>query len=917
MDGSPSLNRFDHTLRFLMRSFETVLNELGETDIARLLPWREQWSDIPNGQPEWPAEPSERLVQAYSIAFQLLTQAEENAVAQRRRAAEADRALTEDAGSWDQHFARLRAAGKSEQDIANALKTVHVEPVLTAHPTEAKRQTVLEHHRSLYRVIVELENTMWTETERAALEAQARTCIEKLWRTGEIFIEKPSVADERRNILYFLTEVFPETLPWVDNRLAAAWARAGYNLALLADSLPTLTFGDWVGGDRDGHPFVDAETTAETLALFRAEAIGLARRSLIELAGALSLSSRLQPIPPQLVDWIEERALKLGAAGEAALSRNPKEPWRQAINLMIATLPPEQGRAPSDRYARSAELLDDLTLLKASLLEIGGRQLTQQLLDPVIRRVQTFGFHLAALDIRQNSSFHDRAIGQLLHTIGEPEGLSFQDWSQERRQTVIRRELENPRPFATENRPSGLEADKVVSAMRAFAEHARGHGLDGLGSLIVSMTRSADDLFAVFLFAREAGLLRHDAEAPWCPLPIAPLLETIEDLNNGAMILETFLSHPFVQHSLSRQAEERGLEQPVQHVMIGYSDSGKDGGYLASVWTLYRAQSEMAALGLRMGVRIQFFHGRGGTIGRGSGPTHRFLRALPPGTVRSSLRVTEQGETISQKYANRITAAHQLELLLAGVLGATLEDRIDPDRLTNAMDDLAVEGRRAYEALVQADGFLSFFDRATPIDAIEQNRIGSRPSRRSGQRSLSDLRAIPWVFAWNQSRFGLPGWYGLGAAFSHLKQRDGAVFEALVRAKTEAHRWAPLHYLVSNAATAWSHASPEMMHGYASLVDETPLRERFLTMILEEHRRTGEALSALYDASSLREARPAIQEMADRRDQALKPLHQRQITLLRRWRDLRDSGSTNDADKALPEVLLSVNAIASGLGETG
>jgi phosphoenolpyruvate carboxylase len=911
--------RVRRTLGFLMRSFREVLEALGERDIAALLPWGELWTgddEDRRADAPWPAEAPERLVQAYSIAFQLLTQAEENAAAQSRRAAEGAGALAEDAGSWDQHFDRLKQAGLDGARIAAALGGLQVEPVLTAHPTEAKRQTVLHHHRELYRVIVELENSMWSATERRALEEQARGVIERLWRTGEIFLRKPSVADERRNVLHYLTEVFPAALPWVDRRLDAAWARAGLAPEALAAARPRLRFGDWVGGDRDGHPGVDAAVTAETLALFRAEAIGRVRAALSALGAHLSLSALRQPTPPALADWIAARVSALGAAGLEALARNDGEPWRQAVNLMVAALPPEAGAAPPGAYPLAGALAADLRLLRESLLAVGAPRLAREDVDPVIRHVETFGFHLAALDIRQNSAFHDRALGQLLAAAGEPWGADYPDWDAPRRTALMRRELASPRPFAAPGSALGAEAQEVVGVLRVAGDHLDACGPDGLGALIVSMTRSAADLFAVFLFAREAGLMRHDAEGPWMPIPVVPLLETIDDLRAGPEILEAFLDEPLTRRSLARQAKAQGLDRPVQQVMIGYSDSGKDGGIVASVWGLYNAQAAIAEMGRRKGVRIRFFHGRGGTIGRGAGPTHRFLRALPPGSVQGDLRLTEQGETISQKYANRVTAAHQLELLLAGALGATLEDRRDPPELLAAMDALAVAARGAYDALVAAPGFLSFFDSATPIDAIEQNRIGSRPSRRSGRRSLADLRAIPWVFAWNQARFGLPGWYGVGSALARLRADEPAAFEAFVAAKVEGPgRWPPIHYLISNAATAWATSSPETMGRYADLVEDAAVRERILGLIRAEHALTGEMLGVVY-AAPVRAVRPRVQAQIDRRDRALEPLHRRQIDLLRQWRRQRDAGEPAAA-ASLSTVLLTVNAIASGLGGTG
>lgn len=918
-------SRVGQTLGFLMRAFAEVLNDLGEGELAALLPWPEHWPEHwaegcaeggPAQAPAWPQDPPERLVQAYSIAFQLLTQAEENSAAQARRAAEAAGELDADPGSWDQHFARLRSKGFDGAVVAQGLAALRVEPVLTAHPTEAKRQTVLHHHRALYRLIVELENSMWSATERRALEGEARAAIERLWRTGEIFLRKPSVADERRNVLHYLTEVFPSALPWVDRRLRAAWERAGFAPALLRDCKPRLTFGDWVGGDRDGHPGVDAAVTAETLALFRGQAIARVRSALVDLAAQLSLSALRQPTPAALEEWIAMRAAALGAAGAAALARNEDEPWRQAVNLMIASLPADDGATRRGGYARAFELAADLRMLRAALEAVGAARLAAEDATPALRHVETFGFHLAALDIRQNSAFHDRALGQLLTVSGEPWGADYPEWDAARRTALMRRELASPRPFAAPGADCGAEAAEAVGVLRVAADHLAAHGAEGLGAVIVSMTRSAADLFAIFLFAREAGLMRHDADGPWMPLPVVPLLETIEDLQRGPEIIEAFLDEPLARRSLARIAQANGWDQPVQQVMVGYSDSSKDGGIVASAWTLYRAQGAIAEACRKRGVRVRFFHGRGGAIGRGAGPTHRFLRALPPGSVGGDLRMTEQGETISQKYANRVTAAHQLELLLAGALGATMIERRDPEPLVAAMDALATEARAAYDRLVGADGFLTFFDGATPIDAIEQNRIGSRPSRRSGRRSLGDLRAIPWVFAWNQARFGLPGWYGVGSALAALRAADPAAFDALVAAKVDGPgRWPPFHYLVSNAATAWSAACPTIMTRYAGLVEDEALRARILRLILDEHALTGEMLGAIYGAP-VPEARPLVQAQIDRRDAALAPLHDRQIALLRQWRAQRDAGEAQAA-QTLTSVLLTVNAIASGLGGTG
>ena len=909
-------HKSDDTLAFLMRAFADVLDHLGEREVAAALPWRELWA--PGGEAGARRDLAVGDLHAYSIALQLLAEAEENATAQSRRAEETAQRMAEDPGSWDQHFARLKAAGYDGPAIANALAEQRVEPVLTAHPTEAKRRTVLAHYRGLYRVLVELENTMWTGAERQALEEEARAVIERLWRTGEVYLDKPTVADERANILHYLTEVFPHVLPWVERRLAAAWARAGFDPELRRDrhGKPRLGFGNWVGGDRDGHPLVDAGTTRETLELFRTQAVGLQREALQTLAANLSLSTRRQSPPQALLDWIEARRQALGSAGEAAVARNPKEPFRQAVNLIAAALPSADDAPAEAAYASSAPYIADLTRLRGWLIETGARRLAEADLDPVIDRAACFGFQLAAVDIRQNSTFHDLALGQLLVAGGEPQGEAFAQWPQERRAELVRRELDRPRPFAPAGATLGPEARSVVELYRVLADHVAAHGTEGLGALIVSMTRSASDLFAVFLFARETGLLCRDKDGAWLPLPVVPLLETIDDLEHCSEVIGTFLEADIVRRSLARQAEAAGEDTPVLQVMIGYSDSGKDGGFVASFWTLYRAQARLIEIGRRHGVRIRFFHGRGGAIGRGAGPTHRFLRALPPGSVGGDLRMTEQGETISQKYANRVTAAHHFELLLAGALGATLEQRSDPPRLLGAMDLISQESFRAWRSLVEADGFLDFFAEATPIDVIEQSRHGSRPSRRTGRRTLSDLRAIPWVFSWNQARFLLPGWFGLGTALECLKADDPELFAEFVEAKAEATRWPPIHFLISNAATAWGRASPERMRDYAGLVQNREIAEKFLSAVLDEHARTGAMLAEVYGAP-VPEARPGIQRRLDLRDQALGPLHARQIALIREWRARRGRADADESDTLLSELFLTVNAIASGLGATG
>lgn len=911
-------DKVDRDLRFLIQCFREVLVEIGEHDLANTLPWQ---------QPEPPpvAGPlPERLAQAYTIAFQLLSMVEQNAAVQFRRSVEATHGLAYNTGLFGQGLQHLKERGITGPQIAAALPQLRVEPVLTAHPTEAKRATVLEHHRDIYLLLVQRENQVWTPYEQQVIREQIKGWLELLWRTGEVFLHKPDVASERRNIIHYLRNVFPTVLPLLDQRLRHAWAEAGFEQELLRDPqhLPRIVFGNWVGGDRDGHPLVTAAVTRETLHDLRLNALLLIQQQLTTLATDLSLAEELQSPPPDLLQRIAELAGHLGVRGQDALNRNPGEPWRQMVNLMLACLPLDSHtgdwgalhQSPG-RYQHAATLLDDLRQLSAALIAVGARRIAETTLHPTLRMVQTFGFHLAALDIRQNSRFHDLALAQLL-TAANIAGQDFPTWDEARRLDLLNRELESPRPFTRPDMQVGPEATAVLDCYRVLVEQIHTYGQDGLGSLIVSMTRNLSDLLVVYLLAREVGLDVDTPEGVACRLPVVPLFETIDDLQRSPAILRAFLEHPVTRRSLEYQRRQAGLEQPVQQVMVGYSDSNKDGGICASLWNLYRAEAELAQVGQACGVRIRFFHGRGGTISRGAGPTHRFIKALPHASLNGDLRLTEQGETIAQKYANRLNAAYHLELLLAGVIRTTLLDWHHPDPphpLEPIMDRLAERSRQAYTALVHADGFLDFFRQATPIDVLSESRIGSRPARRTGQNTLDDLRAIPWVFSWGQSRFYLSGWYGVGSALEELHTQHPEAFAAV---KQETFTWPPLHYMLSNAATSIEIADEEMMAAYADLVEDAAIRVHILGMIQAEFARTRRMLELIY-AGPLAIRRPNIHGMMSLRRTGLRVLHQQQIELLRTWRQLRQAGDAAGAEALLPRLLLTVNAIASGLGSTG
>jgi phosphoenolpyruvate carboxylase len=910
-DLARGLKKVDKDLDFMMTCFVEVLEQLDHKDLAGTLPWM--------GKRKLRGVQlfSYRGVQAYSIAFQLLNMVEENASAQSKRLREDKHGLASDPGSWGRALRALVAAGLTDKQIAKRLNRMRVEPVLTAHPTEAKRATVLEIHREIYKLLVRRENNMWTAAEQRAIREEIKVALERLWRTGEFYHQKPDVQSELRNINYFLSKVFPDAVVSMDLRLRQAWEEAGFDPARVEhpDSLPQIVLGTWVGGDRDGHPLVTAEVTTRALNLFRSTAIAICNERLETLGQRLSLGDHLQEPPAVFIRQVEKHAAAHGEAGEAAIKRNVGETWRQYVNLIHLRLPNPVGALGHGQHRTPEGVIADLLFLRETLIEVGAGRIARAELDPLLRFLRTFGFHMAILDIRQNSAFHDKAIGQLLAATGQDDA-NFAQWDESRRLGFLDSELRSTRPFMREQASIGPEADAVVACHRALVTHIDQYGSAGLGSLIVSMTRSVSDLLSVYLLAREAGLTAGGSDDAYCLLPVVPLFETIGDLERSTGIMDAFLSHPMTQRTLKARRDAGLTDGLTQQVMIGYSDSNKDGGILASLWNLYRAQQNLAAVGEKHGVRIVFFHGRGGTISRGAGPTHRFIDALPQGSIQGEMRVTEQGESITQKYANHITAVNNLELLTAGVTQNTfLHDVAVRSEAAQAkvMDRLAEFSREAYQDLIRTPRFIEFFRQATPIDVIEASRIGSRPSRRTGAASLEDLRAIPWVFAWSQARFYLSGWYGVGSALARLKEEDPKGFEVIRKNYDD---WPPLRYMLKNASTSVLASNRSMMKLYGGLVTDKKLRSLFLNRILAEHNLARKMLDEL-SGSKLSEGRPRLRKVIALRESAIDLLHEQQVALLKDWRKKVADGDRKEADALLPQMLLSLNAIAAGLQATG
>ena len=888
--------KIDEDLGYLTRCLREVLEEIGEEGAARSLPWTGP-GDADAFTPG--------VEQAFSIAFQLLNMVEELASARTRRLREIEHGLVEEPGCWGRGLLALKKAGLTDAEILGRLRAIRVEPVLTAHPTEAKRPAVIEQHRALFAMLSDLESDLLTPSERAQKRDAIKVALERLWRSGEIFLEKPEVAMERRGVLHYLVEVFPAALERLDTRLREAWSQCGFECPLPSEpgSLPKIRFGSWVGGDRDGHPLVTAEVTGETLRALREGAMTVHKRLLDRMASNLPLSGHFQQTPTTLERGLAAMWNEHPASAEATCRAHPDEPWRQFALLIAAKL---ARREEETTYANPEALDEDLLILERSLEEVGAGRMASDAVRPVRRALGVFGYQLAALDIRQNSRFHDLAFDRILAAAGHPEP-NFSEWSEDKRITFLNRELRSPRPFLYKDNLLDGEAEAVLSCYAVLRRHIRSFGTAGIGSLIVSMTRRLSDLLVVYVLAREAGLTRWVDGALLCQLPVVPLFETFDDLQNGPGLISGFLDHPVTQRSLAAAGNA-----PVQQVMIGYSDSNKDCGILASQWALHQAQAAIAEAGGSRGVAIRFFHGRGGTISRGAGPTHRFLAALPPGRTHDDLRLTEQGETIAQKYSNLETATYNLELLLAGITSLGTSEKPARPESREAWDFLSPASSLAYRRLLEHPRFMEFYSEATPIDALETSSIGSRPARRTGRRSLDDLRAIPWVFSWNQSRFYLPGWFGVGSALEALSIEHPPLFAAF----RDSLRADPFSYYVfANAETNLASADEEIMEMYASLVSDTEIRGTLLKIILSEFHRSRDALGEIF-GGAMETRRPRMLKTLGLRADALRTLHLRQVTLLRNWRAARQSDS-RDADRLLPQVLLSVNAIASGLRTTG
>lgn len=870
------LERVSTDHQFLVESFAGVLETLGFAESATLLRERNF------AETEGVLDP--QTIQALSFYFQLLNLVEEHGAGRSARLREKELGGDAEPGRWGHYFKRLKEAGFTESQVRGKLPEVRVEPVFTKHPTEAKRWAVLGLHREIVRLLRK-RDAVETSYEQIFCNRSLQAVLERLWLTGEIFSQKPEVENELENLSYYLKQVFPVVFTNLDDRLRHAWGTVWPEaLPLQDDELPTLVFGSWVGGDRDGHPKVTAKVTRSTLLTLNEGAKEVVRARLIELGQKLAFSRAGLQAPQSLMDRLEE----WGFPPEVG------EPWKTFV-LGIA-----------DRLSEGVlPLRENLDLLIQALEAAGALRTVNLYVRPVLRLVNSFGLHLARLDVRQNSAAYDLALGQMMEAAGIDGGLNFGEWSLEQKLAFLNQELSHPRPMTHASMALPAEAEEVRATFTELVHHLNTKGPEGLGCLVVSMTRNVADLLVVYVLGKEVGLTRMVDGKMSCALPVVPLFETFEDLEAAPAIMEAFLSHPCAQASLQDVGGK-----PNQVIMLGYSDSNKDTGIIASQWALQRAQKRLLEIGEDHGVSLTFFHGRGGTVGRGAGPTHRFLEALPDGSLSGGLRITEQGEVIGQKFNTATTASANLETLLAGSLGAQMlpSERGESEQTSVVMDCLAQSSRLAYRELLETDGFVQFYRQATPIDAIERSRIGSRPSRRTGQATLQDLRAIPWVFSWNQSRYYLPGWYGVGAGLEALQKEKPDLFDKLPELVQQSSF---LRYVFYNAESSLASSDPNWMSAYAELVEDEKLRSLMLGKILAERSLAEQHFTKMF-RGTLQERRPRFWKTLQAREDALRLLHGQQIRLLKEFR-----AEGGDQPERVERMLLVVNAIASGLRTTG
>jgi phosphoenolpyruvate carboxylase len=849
-----------------------------------------------------PPQEALQIIRAFGFFSHLANIAEDQHHIRRTRA-HALGASAPREGTMALALARAGEAGIPPARLAALFAGATVVPVLTAHPTEVRRKSTIDREMEVADLLAERDRLPLTAAEQRANELALRRAILTLWQTNLVRRTRLLVIDEVANGLSYYDYTFLSELPRFYAGLEEELAGEGITLA---NGLPSfLRIGSWIGGDRDGNPFVTEGVLRTTLRAQSSRALGHYLDELHLLGGEISLDDRLVGISDALAD--------LAARSPNRSPHRQNEPYRRAITGIHARLAvtarrlddleapqPAVGDAPP--YGESGELLTDLAVIHNSLAANGSAILAEGRLKQLRRAVDAFGFHLASLDLRQNSDVHEHSIGEMLALV-QP-GLDYAGLAEPERVRLLLTELATARPLASAFLSYSAETESELAILRATAEAHRRYGRDAVPHYVISKTTGVSDILETAVLLKEAGLLR--PREGTLDLDIVPLFETIEDLRHCGEVMDDLLGLP----QYARLLDHRGR---VQEVMLGYSDSNKDGGFLTSGWELYKAEVALVDVFRRHDVKLRLFHGRGGSVGRGGGPSYQAILAQPPGAVQGAIRITEQGEVIASKYSNPELGRRNLEILAAATLEATLlqgETAEPRPEYLEAMEFLSAEAYGTYRGLVyETDGFDRFFRESTVIEEIANLNIGSRPSSRRASGRIEDLRAIPWVFSWAQCRLMLPGWYGFGSAVgAWLAARPKGGMAMLQRMYRE---WPFFEMLLSNMDMVLAKSDIAIASRYAELVSDTELRDRVFSRLRTEWQSTMDALRMIMGQESPLESNPLLARSIRNRFPYLDPLNHMQIELLKRYR-------AGDADEnVVTGIHLTINGLAAGLRNSG
>ncbi|WP_425614038.1 phosphoenolpyruvate carboxylase [Anatilimnocola sp. NA78] len=844
------------------------------------------------------------VARAFSVFFDLANLAEDRHRIRvlRARVLEADpNPISETIAAG---IAKLRDEGFTAAQVQTAIDAVRIELVFTAHPSEAKRRSIRAKLRRMRRALQERDRPDLLPRERERLDTQIRADLTVLWQTDFLRPAKPTVLEEVERGLSItprLVEVVPQVYDSLRRALEMYYPGEKFQIPLF------LQFGSWMGGDRDGNPHVTAAVSRQTLLWLRESAIGQHQAMCKKMYDFLSLSTHEIPAESEIVQRLAERAEMWSDLAQSLEPVTPLEVYRRWVSMiqwrLAKSMPDDAGaRIPAGGYRDGADLLADLQVIQDSLTAHHSQLLAETEVQRWLDLARVFGLHLTRLDVRQDARRYREIMTDILSKLGVVEG--YGDLPEEKRCEVLSQSLPWTKPIATDTL-APLTVD-TLELFRLLHEATRSFGPACLGGHVISLTQCPSDVLNVlwlWRWAQSTATQQIDDE-----LRIIPLFEKIEDLKNASQTLDAILSHPLYRDHVSRLGNR-------QVIMVGYSDSTKDGGYLAACWGLYQAQSQLQAVAEKHHVDLTFFHGRGGSLGRGGGPAARGILSLPPEALDGTLRLTEQGEVLAERYDDTQVAFRHLEQVAWATLTASALPGVEVKPAWREMiDELSKRSYSAYRELVDQPGFIQFFASATPIDEIENLPIGSRPARRRGERSLGDLRAIPWVFSWTQNRCMIPAWYGLGTALAEVKYRDRTSWNTIC----EMYRaWPFMQATIDNAVLALAKADMYIAHHYADLEEETDIRQRCWSLIAAERDRTRQALLDMVGGNELLATNPWFYSSIDARNPYIDPLNLIQVDLLRRRRTLPAEATESEREQLRDMLRLTVQGIAAGMRTTG